>query len=189
MERRLRTTLAIVPDRSYLICSVSRGGSGLLAKLLRGTEIAGRPDEYFWRGDEPPWRERWGTTTAKDYVAAALAEGSTPNGVFGARVMWGYVDDVVAKLASIGVERIEGRHEVLAAALPGSGNSECNRGECGESYHQHRRSSSCSLHSHPSSHRLVPSCPAPYRGGAQLPAIPLSGHVKYAADSAPARPD
>ncbi|MBD0330767.1 MAG: sulfotransferase [Thermoleophilia bacterium] len=84
--------------RSYLICGTPRSGTFLLAGLLASTGIAGRPEEYFWREDEPRWRERWGVTSDADYVAHAIAQGTTPNGVFGAKVMWGYFGDVLAKL-------------------------------------------------------------------------------------------
>ncbi|MFL5909844.1 MAG: Stf0 family sulfotransferase [Gaiellaceae bacterium] len=84
-----------LPTDSYLICASPRSGSGLLAGVLRSSGIAGRPEEYFWRGDMPHWQEVWGVRTETEYLRAALDAGSTPNGVFGARVMWAYLDDVV----------------------------------------------------------------------------------------------
>jgi len=89
----------MLTQSSYLICASPRSGSGLLAGVLRSSGIAGRPEEYFWRGDMPHWREVWGVRTDADYFRAALDAGSTPNGVFGARVMWAYLDDVI-ELAS-----------------------------------------------------------------------------------------
>jgi LPS sulfotransferase NodH len=50
----------MLPARSYLICASPRSGSGLLAGVLRSSGVAGSPEEYFWRGDMPAWRERWG---------------------------------------------------------------------------------------------------------------------------------
>ena len=32
---------------SYLVCATQRSGSTLLCELLKGTEVAGVPDEYF----------------------------------------------------------------------------------------------------------------------------------------------
>src|SRR5579872_7291023 len=49
----------IQPQISYLVCGTPRCGSSLLCETLKNTGIAGRPEEYFWRGDEPFWRERW----------------------------------------------------------------------------------------------------------------------------------
>ena len=37
------------PMLSYLVCATQRSGSTLLCELLRATEVAGVPDEYFER--------------------------------------------------------------------------------------------------------------------------------------------
>lgn len=86
---------------SYLICATNRSGSFLLCEALKNTGIAGMPEEFFWRNDEPAWKERWKISSYEDYVANAIRQGSTPNGVFGAKVMWGYLDDFVQKLRGI----------------------------------------------------------------------------------------
>ena len=49
-------------NTSYLICATPRSGSFLLCEALKNTGIAGNPEEYFWRGDEPFWKERWGVS-------------------------------------------------------------------------------------------------------------------------------
>jgi trehalose 2-sulfotransferase len=107
----------VAPQRSYLICASPRSGSSLLAGVLRSSRIAGRPEEYFWRGDAPHWRQRWGVETDADYLRAALEAGTTPNGIFGARIMWAYIDDVVDLL-----RRATGatgdRSAVIASAFP-----------------------------------------------------------------------
>ena len=38
---------APVPSSSYLICATPRSGSTLLCEALKGTEVAGVPEEYF----------------------------------------------------------------------------------------------------------------------------------------------
>jgi LPS sulfotransferase NodH len=48
--------------------------------------VAGRPEEYFWRDNEPLYRAHWHVTSYRDYVERALHEGTTPNGIFGAKV-------------------------------------------------------------------------------------------------------
>jgi trehalose 2-sulfotransferase len=90
---------------SYFICGTPRTGSTLLCGLLRSTGIAGRPESYFRQPDQQAWANRWriprgsdGFFDYRDYLRAAIAEGSTDNGVFGARLMWGTLDEVVAKL-------------------------------------------------------------------------------------------
>ena len=105
---------------SYLVCATERSGSTLLCELLAGTGVAGRPEEYFeflnasGRVRQPreyfadaadpsilellaparaaaagasPWAER---------LAAARERGTTPNGVFGAKMMWAYLGDFLA---------------------------------------------------------------------------------------------
>ncbi|MFI7540359.1 Stf0 family sulfotransferase [Actinoplanes sp. NPDC049599] len=87
---------------SYFVCATPRTGSSLLLGLLESTGLAGRPEAYFREPDEQRWADRWGINGPDDYpafVRAARAAGTTPNGVFGAKLMWGTLDEVVAKLA------------------------------------------------------------------------------------------
>lgn len=91
--------------QSYLICSTPRTGSTLLCRLLAATGVAGKPESYFRLPDEPSYAKSWGITLGSDgpldyreYVRAAIAAGRTPNGVFAARVMWGTMDEMIAKL-------------------------------------------------------------------------------------------
>jgi LPS sulfotransferase NodH len=99
------------PDRwridSYLICATPRTGSSLLCGLLDSTGVAGHPESYFRQPDEREWAARWGiaspsdgTFSYADYFRAAIAGGSTANGVFAARIMWGTLDEV-ANLAPV----------------------------------------------------------------------------------------
>jgi trehalose 2-sulfotransferase len=86
---------------TYFVCGSPRAGTSLLAGLLKSTGVAGRPEEYFWRDDMPSWSARWNVSTFGQYVAAALREGTTPNGVFGAKLMWGYMDDFLGRLRDL----------------------------------------------------------------------------------------
>lgn len=101
---------------SYVICATPRSGSSLLCEVLRNTGVAGRPDEYLdteavselaagkvpplpgyvwydWRDNPPSWSTRAGIA---DILARVIERGTTPNGVFGAKVMWdhfaGFID-------------------------------------------------------------------------------------------------
>jgi len=98
------------PERidSYLICATPRTGSSLLCGLMDSTGVAGHPESYFRRPDEQQWATRWGivspsdgTFSYADYVRAAIGAGRTANGVFAARIMWGTLDEVVARLACV----------------------------------------------------------------------------------------
>src|SRR5919112_6235405 len=91
--------------RSYLLCGTPRTGSTLLCSLLASTGVAGRPESYFREPDQGAWAARFGVSVADDgsldyraFVAGAVCAGSTPNGVFGARIMWGTMHGVVEGL-------------------------------------------------------------------------------------------
>lgn len=84
---------------------------------LRHSGQPRKPEEYFVGVDDPSiiehLRERgagstprpqpplWGRTTYERYVAWALEQGTTPNGVFGAKLMWGYFRDFESLLRNI----------------------------------------------------------------------------------------
>jgi trehalose 2-sulfotransferase len=61
----------------------------------------------------------WHPDTYDQYLAWALREGTTPNGVFGAKLMWGYLGDFAELLR--GIEGMGARPlpELLARAFPG----------------------------------------------------------------------
>jgi trehalose 2-sulfotransferase len=76
------------PTRSLLLCCTPRCGSWLLADLLEQTGVAGRPHEWFWRDTVAANKAAWGTADDGAYFDAVLAAGTTPNGVFAAKLMW-----------------------------------------------------------------------------------------------------
>jgi len=93
---------------SYFVCATPRTGSSLLLGLLDSTGVCGHPQAYFRAPDEPLWADRWelprtaaGGYDYADYLRAARAAGSTPNGVFGAKLMWGTLDELVDKLGAV----------------------------------------------------------------------------------------
>jgi LPS sulfotransferase NodH len=106
---------------SYLLCGTPRTGSTLLCALLASTGVAGRPESYFREPDEHAWAHRLGVPVVGDrsfdyrsFVRAVRRAGSTPNGVFGARVMWGTMSRIVDGLGTAA----SGRDlEVLADAF------------------------------------------------------------------------
>lgn len=93
---------------SYFICATPRTGSSLLLGLLDSTGVCGHPQAYFRAPDEPLWADRWqlprtadGGYDYADYLRAARTAGSTPNGMFGAKLMWGTLDELVDKLNAV----------------------------------------------------------------------------------------
>ena len=84
---------------------------------LKETGVPRRPREYFWglRSPDvlrqlPPdsqldrsgeQRATWDRDDYARHLAASLAEGTTPNGVFGAKLMWGYFADFLELMRGI----------------------------------------------------------------------------------------
>jgi trehalose 2-sulfotransferase len=76
--------------------------------LLESTGVAGHPQAYFRAPDEHLWAERWQIPRTPDdgfgygdYVRAALTHGRTTNGVFGAKLMWGTLQEMLDKLRAL----------------------------------------------------------------------------------------
>jgi LPS sulfotransferase NodH len=103
---------------SYFVCATQRSGSTLLCELLKGTQVAGVPDEFFealrttglprqprqyfqdpavadiaqrLAPTEPGRPEQPGEF--EGWFSYALQRGTSSNGVFGAKMMWNYFDD------------------------------------------------------------------------------------------------
>lgn len=111
---------------SYFVCATQRSGSTLLCELLKGTQVAGVPDEFFevlrstglprqprqyFEGPavadiaerlaptEPGRPEQPGAF--EGWFPYALQRGTTPNGVFGAKMMWNYFDDFRSRVREL----------------------------------------------------------------------------------------
>jgi trehalose 2-sulfotransferase len=137
------------PTTSYLICATPRSGSTLLCEALKGTGVAGVPEEYFEAlrhsglprrpqeyfigsqdrtilrhlgelssGGGPARSRLWDRHDYAPYLSWAIEQGTTPNGVFGAKLMWGYFGDFVSLLREIPEYRDLPIQEVLPTAFP-----------------------------------------------------------------------
>jgi trehalose 2-sulfotransferase len=112
--------------RSYLVCATQRSGSTLLCELLKETGVAGRPEEYFEAmrdtgvpphpGDflaglprtglgirddpEPPEAPAYSALTGvvdyREHLRRTFERGTTPNGVFGAKLMFNQLGELQA---------------------------------------------------------------------------------------------
>ena len=71
-------------------------------RLARQHRRCRRPHEWFWRDTEEANCRAWGVSDFSEYVARVLDAGTTPNGVFGSKLMWGYLEDVLARLGELG---------------------------------------------------------------------------------------
>ncbi len=134
------------PRISYLVCATPRSGSTLLCEALTNTQLAGYPAEYFeaLRATGLPTRPKEYFTgldnseidhilgnysriderqpqsfdNYADYLDEVLTRGTTPNGVFGAKVMWGYLDDFIDNTRSIPRYRDLEMPNILSAIFP-----------------------------------------------------------------------
>jgi LPS sulfotransferase NodH len=109
---------------SYLVCATQRSGSTLLCELLKDTGVAGRPEEYFEaRSDTgvpshpgdyleglprtgagirddttpppaPDDSSLVGLESYREHLDRSFELGTTPNGVFGAKLMWRNLADL-----------------------------------------------------------------------------------------------
>jgi LPS sulfotransferase NodH len=70
-------------------------------------------------GDEPPPRHPlWSRTAYDRYLEWAFEAGTTPNGMFGAKLMWGYLGDFVSLLRNVPELRDLPLAELLPAVFP-----------------------------------------------------------------------
>jgi trehalose 2-sulfotransferase len=124
--------LAVRPTRAYVVCSTPRSGSTLLCEMLVDSGIAGRPAEHVEQVRKPgrPHEPREYFADVEDRsvlellpasgpprphpgpieerLAAVIAYATTPNGVFGTKVMWSYMADLQERLAELpGFGRLE----------------------------------------------------------------------------------
>lgn len=78
-----------VPRVSYIIASTMRTGSYLLCEGLEATGHAGHPREIFCPERRGMYAGEWqlpADVAFDDFLRAARANGTTPNGVFGAKI-------------------------------------------------------------------------------------------------------
>ncbi|MDA0160526.1 Stf0 sulfotransferase family protein [Solirubrobacter ginsenosidimutans] len=112
-----------------IVCATQRSGSTLLCELLKATGVAGVPNEYFQHfkdsgiADQPrqylagvsdpsvlgllPPLDPGVPETSFDFEAVRRA-GTTPNGVFAAKIMWSHTPDLWVRLGERSLEDVFG---------------------------------------------------------------------------------
>ena len=86
---------APAPSISYVLCTLPRSGSSLLADVLASTELAGSPTEYFDRNQFEAFSRDWKVSGLADYLAAMLRKKTSLNGVFGLKAHFHQLGDVL----------------------------------------------------------------------------------------------
>lgn len=119
------------PAASYLICATQRSGSNLLCHALSDTGVAGHPEEYFLTGppeafppgwkfwEEGPLAVKHGVRTRAEYLDLVCRVGSTPNGVFGAKLMFNNVEHVLDKFREMPAFTGLDAADIFHAVFPG----------------------------------------------------------------------
>jgi trehalose 2-sulfotransferase len=87
-------------------------------ETLDNMEIVELLGEYSQLDEESFHPAFWNGTSFASYLVRVLEEGTTPNGVFGAKVMWGYFDDFIINLRQIPGYRDMPVSGLLATAFP-----------------------------------------------------------------------
>ncbi|CAN5251005.1 Stf0 family sulphotransferase [soil metagenome] len=111
--------------RSYLVCASQRSGSTLLVESLFETGVAGQPREYFQylphSGLSPRPREWFAGVTdesvltllpalvtgtpdvrsSAEWVADTRFHGRTPNGIWGGKLMWNQVSNLLDRVVDL----------------------------------------------------------------------------------------
>lgn len=130
------------PSLHYIVAATPRSGSTLLCELLKGSGVAGQPNEDFqalratsrsrqprqyFEGIGAPFVDKLAPTdpgtpeTAEQFaaaLAASKAASTTPNGVYGTKVMWGYFGELGERLATLPGLEGASLNDALAATFP-----------------------------------------------------------------------
>lgn len=109
-------------ERAYLILTTPRSGSWMLAEALRATGVAGHPEEYFRTELRALYSREWELpepVRADQLLERIRSEGTTPNGVFGAKVHWMQFSGLVRLLREAAADGREvSVAELLSRAFP-----------------------------------------------------------------------
>jgi LPS sulfotransferase NodH len=106
---------------SYLICATPRSGSTLLCDLLKQTGVAGRPNSFYRRESLDNWVRRFGIEPGtgvefeRRYLDATIKDGTGDTGMFGMRVMWPSMPELLGQLARLFPEKAGDSGRIEAA--------------------------------------------------------------------------
>jgi len=105
------------PRSSVLLCALPRTGTALTGRLLERNGL-GTFGEWFWREDVARNWKAWGCDSWGDYVQSVLEHGTSDSGVFGVKLMWGYLGDTLFELRRLSREYDAADLAVLSSVFP-----------------------------------------------------------------------
>ena len=106
------------PHTSYLIMATPRSGSYLLCEGLIRTRLAGNPTEYFGPMQTQAIMQHLGTSNYQQCLDWIITQGTTSNGVFGGKDIWGYHERFVRHVREALADEVLLAHELLCKAFP-----------------------------------------------------------------------
>jgi len=114
-------TTSAKPHASYVICAVQRSGSFLLCEALKNTGLGGFPEEYFlphegW--ENGAWARQNGVASRVDFLRLVLEKGTSPNGVFGVKIMWNYFEEMLRNLRELPEYRDLPAPQLMSSLFP-----------------------------------------------------------------------
>lgn len=107
---------------AYFVCTTHRSGSTFFCEGLAAGGL-GNPNEYFDDTLVPIWQKKWELPETVDhaaYLRQVVARQTTPNGIFGVKLMWHQTDllrRMLQPLLAPDQPRV-GLAKLLAAAFP-----------------------------------------------------------------------
>jgi LPS sulfotransferase NodH len=93
-----------LPETSYLICTLPRSGSWLLAEALEALKVVGRPREFFAPEQRQNLLKRWGIkgdVNFADFFRLVILHGTSRNGVFGAKLHWYQMEALLTEFRAL----------------------------------------------------------------------------------------
>jgi trehalose 2-sulfotransferase len=84
--------------------------------VLSSPGVGGYPEEYFWQRSY--WYERWDVSDFPSFIDRVREHGTSHNGVFGAKLMWDEMYDLIREFVTLLGVTEESPAQVLEAAFP-----------------------------------------------------------------------
>ncbi|MFG6099729.1 Stf0 family sulfotransferase [Leptothoe sp. ISB3NOV94-8A] len=108
----------LLPTKSIVICSTGRSGSTLLGLSLGDTGYAGKPREFFRPDVLTANGVHSHVSTLYPYLANVYAQGKTPNQVFGVKLHWDHMINLIKIVRTDPALQTGSDIEILSTLFP-----------------------------------------------------------------------